>query len=63
MTPEQIHDVIDPLRRPRVLTPDARRHALAIELLRLDRLLEAAWPKATCGDLAAIAIAERRGAA
>jgi hypothetical protein len=54
-----IHDVIDRVA-DRVLTPDAHRHALAIELLRLDRLTEAAWPKAMAGDLAAIgAIAEK----
>jgi hypothetical protein len=61
VTPEQIHDVIDRCA-DRVLTPDARRHALAIELLRLDRLMETAWPKAMGGDLAAIAIAEKLSA-
>jgi hypothetical protein len=44
------------------LNPDVRRHGLAIELARLDRLLEAAWPKAVGGDLAAIAIAEKLSA-
>jgi hypothetical protein len=46
----------------RTLNPDVRRHGLAIELARLDRLLEAAWPKAMGGDLAAIAIAEKLSA-
>ena len=46
----------------RTLNPDVRRHGLAIELARLDRLLEAAWPKAMGGDLAAIATAERLSA-
>jgi hypothetical protein len=44
------------------LNPDVRRHGLAIELARLDRLLEAAWPKAMGGDLAAIVVAEKLSA-
>jgi hypothetical protein len=46
----------------RTLNPDARRHGLAFELARLDRLLEACWPKAVGGDLAAIALAEKLSA-
>jgi hypothetical protein len=61
VTVAEVHAVLDRCC-DRVLTPDARRHALAIELLRLDRLMEAAWPKAMAGDLAAIAIAEKLSA-
>jgi hypothetical protein len=58
MSPAKVHAVLDRYC-DRTLNPDERRHGLAIELARLDRLLEAAWPKAMGGDLAAIAIAEK----
>jgi hypothetical protein len=55
----EVHAVLDRYC-DRTLNPDVRRHGLAIELARLDRLLEAAaWPKAMGGDLAAIASAEK----
>jgi hypothetical protein len=57
----EVHAVLDKYCE-RTLNPDVRRHGLAIELARLDRLLEAAWPKAMGGDLAAIAIAEKLSA-
>ena len=50
----EVHAVLDRYC-DRTLNRDVRRHGLAIELARLDRLLEAAWPKAMGGELAAIA--------
>jgi hypothetical protein len=41
----EVHQVFDRFC-DRTLNPDARRHGLAFELARLDRLLEACWPKA-----------------
>jgi hypothetical protein len=57
----EVHAVFDRFC-DRTLNPDARRHGLAFELARLDRLLEACWPKAVGGDLAAIALAEKLSA-
>ena len=57
----EVHAVLDRYC-DRTLNRDVRRHGLAIELARLDRLLEAAWPKAMGGDLTAIAIAEKLSA-
>jgi hypothetical protein len=57
----EVHAVLDRYC-DRTLNSDVRRHGLAIELAPLDRLLEAAWPKAMGGDLAAIVISEKLSA-
>jgi hypothetical protein len=61
VTVAEVHAVFDRFC-DRTLNPDARRHGLAFELARLDRMLEATWPKVVAGDLAAIALAEKLSA-